>query len=308
MKDVVYALVFAFGGILKSKTMKFASITGLVVTLLWIVIGYLLWPHIVAFSSSLLVLIPFSMIRSNGAWMLSIFVWFELILITFALIFAFFGGFVSAKVSKTKYNTFAIGILITAALFWTIVWFYKGGAIHQELIRFLTWLPFETIDKGLSFIIGIYLIYTAIITTMIFVASGLNYFFIKEIAQEMYPQDESIKRHELKVLRFTLKDALIFLVASIVAIPLLFVPILNFIVQIALWMWLMKDTFVYDNLSLLGSDTDKEALKEHKAAFWSISAFSALFNLIPVLNLYGPFFGELAMFHYLKDQQHNQRL
>lgn len=309
MKHVVYAILSAFKEMLNFKAIRFALIIGFVVSAVWIVIGFLFWHHITAFSSYFLELIPFSMLRSNGAWMLSIFLWFELVLITFSIIFAFLGNFISRSISRRRSNLYVLLIILASVIFWGGVWFYQGSYIYQQLLHLLTWLPFETIDKGLAFIIGIYIIYTAIVTTMIFVASSFNYYFIKLIQKKLYPQEKIVKNREIKAIKYTLRDMAIFIVVSIIAIPLLFVPVLNFIIQIALWSWLMKDTFVYDNLSLLSQkEVTKEQLKEHKYAFWSISIFAALFNLIPILNVFGPFFGELAVYHYIKDQRISEKI
>jgi hypothetical protein len=308
MGDVIAAILFAFRGVFTFKAMKIASITGVLVSIFWIAVGYFEWQHITAFSSPFLVVLPFSILRSNGAWMLSAFLWFEVVLVTFALILALFGNFASERFSKNMHNAFAVVTILVVAAFWSVVWFYKGSYIHEQLLHMLSWLPFETIDKGVSFIIGIYLVYTAVITTMIFMASLLNHSFIKKIQMQAYGEEEIVKSNEVKVIKYTLRDVAIFLAASIVAIPLLFVPFLNFFVQIALWTWLMKDTFVYDNLSLVVNKVDKEKLHSHKGAFWTISVFTSFFNLVPVLNFYGPFFGELAMYHYIRKQQQKERL
>jgi len=81
----------------------------------------------------------------------------------------------------------------------------------------------------------------------------------------------------------------------------LFIPILNILIQIALWIWLIKDTISYDAAALSFEKVDSEAHQKHKIAIWFISLFTALFNFIPILNIFGPYFGEIAMFHYMKN-------
>ena len=111
----------------------------------------------------------------------------------------------------------------------------------------------------------------------------------------------TIEENEFKTFKYTLKDTGIFIAASIIAFPLLFVPVVNFIVQIALWVWLIKDTFAYDTASLFVKDLTKEKLKEHQLAIWGISTLGALFNFIPIFNIFGPYFSELSMFYYFKE-------
>lgn len=299
MGYVARVLFKTFEEILSVKVIRLALMVGFIVSLVWGIVGYIYWSKIIALTSHIIHWVPFSMLESNGALMLEIFSWFLLILLTFALVFAFVGNFMAGNTSKNKANIYALLIIASSAVFWSFIWWHNLGYIHAHLVRFTAWLPFKTLDEGLSVILGIYIIYTVIITTMILITSILNGYFIKTILN-----DEIVKNKEIKTIQYTLRDMVIFLVISILIIPILFIPILNVIVQIALWSWLMKDTFVYDNLSLLSSGAvNKEQLHAHKKAFWSISIFTAFFNFIPIISFIGPFFGELAVYHYIEDQK-----
>ncbi len=300
MLNFIDSVLFAFKEILNFQTMRLALGVGAAINFIWILIGYIFWDSIVAFSASFLSLLPFSMISSNGAWMLSTFLWFQLVLITFALIFAFFGNLILNNISKEKYGSFSIVVALFSAFFWGIVWFFEGDYIYAQFLKLVTWLPFETIEKGLAYLIGFYFIYSAIIVSMIFVTSAMSKVFLESIKDRNFPYDTFVEDNEVKTVVYTFKDAFIYVVASIVLFPLFFVPVVNFFIQIILWVWLIKDTFVFDSASLLMQNPDKEKLKEHRGAFWGISAIVALFNFVPVFNIFGPFFGQIAMFHYLK--------
>ncbi len=303
MRDIVHSLIFSFKEILHWSILKYIFISGSIVSLFWIFIGYLLWSPIVLLGSYILELIPFSMIRSNGAWMLSSLLWFQLVLITFALIFAFFGNFIIQNFSKEKYPSFSIIVIICSAIFWSIVWIFQGEYIYQQFLKLLTWLPFETIEKAISYMIGFYIIYSAIIVTMLFIASLFNKQIIKEINTRHFINDTNVKGHAFKSFEYTIKDILIFSVASLVAFPLFFIPIINFIVVVILWVWLIKNTFKYNAMSMVFDKIDNTDLKKYDFATLVISFIAALFNFVPILNLFGPFFGEIAMFHYIKSQK-----
>ena len=294
------AIVFGFREILTWNTMKHALISGILVSALWVGIGFLLWDHLIALSSHILELVPFSMVRSNGAWMLSTFLWFQLVLLTFALIFAFFGNFVLRSVSKEKYTSFSILVAVGSAIFWGIVWFFKGSYIYHQFLQLLTWLPFETIEKGIASLIAFYLIYNGIVVTMLYVASLLSEPIIASVEKRHFPEDEVVRDHVFSSAGYTIKDSFIFTLASILAFPLLFIPIINIVTQIILWMWLIKDTVSYDAAALVYEKVEKEEIKKHRLALWTISFITALFNFIPIFNIFGPFFGEISMFHYLK--------
>ena len=303
MKNAMKSVVFGFKEILNWHTMYYVLISGLLVTAVWTGIGFYFWDGLMSLSSHIIGLVPFSMIRSNGAWMLSTFLWLQAVLLTFALVFAFFGNLILRRVSKEKYTYFSLIVAGLSAILWAVVWFFKGNYIYHQFLKLLTWLPFETIDKGIAFLIGFYLIYNAIVMTLLFVASIFSEAIVVSVEKRHFDDKEVVRDHSFNVIGYTLKDTLIFAGISLLAFPLLFIPVLNIIVQISLWIWLIKDTLTYDAASLSYETVNKEELKAHKAGIWYISLMTALFNFIPVLNLFGPYFGEIAMFHYMKSVQ-----
>jgi hypothetical protein len=303
MKELSKAIIFGFKEILHWHTMKYIILSGVVVTLLWLGVGIAVWDSLIGLSAKILELVPFSMVRSNGAWMLSTFLWFQLTLITFALVFAFFGNLILRKVSKERYSVFTVLTLLGSALLWGIIWFFKGEYIYGEFLKLMTWLPFETIEKGVAFLIGFYLIYNAIIVTMLFVASMFSEPIIEDIEIREFAEDDVVRDNIFQTIRYTFKDSLLFIGISLIAFPLLFIPILNIFIQIALWIWLTKDTISYDALSLTHEHVEKSMLNQYRGAVWFISFVSVLFYFVPVLNIFGPFFGTIAMFYYLKEQK-----
>jgi len=303
MHDFMDAIIFGFKEILRARTIKYAMVSGIIISSIWIGIGVLFWNDIITFSSSILSLLPFSMLRSNGAWMLSTFLWLQLVLLTFALIFTFFGNLIVGKMNREHYSLFSIFIGLVSAVFWGVVWFFKADYIYAQFLKLLTWLPFETIEKGVAYLIGFYFIYTAIIVSLIFVTSLTSTPFLAHVREKYFPYDRMYDDNEITTLKQAFRDAGIFLVASLVSFPLLFIPVLNFIILVALWVWLMKDTILSDASAFVFGDIDKERLKEYKVAIWGISFIGSLFNFIPVFNAFGPYFTELAMFHYLKDKR-----
>jgi hypothetical protein len=307
MKEIMHAILFGFKEILTWNTMKRALVIGLLVTVFWAGVGFVFWENIISFGAKVVELVPFSMVRSNGAWMLFAFAWLQLVLITFALIFAFFGNMILRTVSKERYTSFSLIVIAISAIFWSTIWFFNADVIYNQLLKLLTWLPFETVEKSIGFLLGFYLIYSAIIATMVVLVSLFSKPLLSNIQKRAFPELSLVKTNLFSSMRYTLKDALIYLLISLIALPLLFVPILNLTILLLLWVWLMKDTFRYDAASLLFEKVDKERIKEHRSAIWIISFVAALFNFVPVLNLFGPFFGEIAMFHYFVENHTHQK-
>ncbi len=300
MKNVINAMMFAFKEVVTWNTMKYILLSGFMVTVVWMGIGYLIWDWMVALSSRILELVPFSMVRANGAWMLSTFLWFQAVLLTFALIYAFMGNFIVRKVSPDKYTSFSIWVILGSSLLWAVVWYFKGSEIYHQFLKLLTWLPFETIEKGIAFLIAFYLIYNAIIVTMVFVSSLFSEQIISSVESRHFEGDDVNRDHEFKIIKYTLKDTVLFMLASLVAFPLLFIPVINILVQVVLWIYLLKDTISYDAAALVYENVDKKEIKKHYFALSVISNTAVLFNFVPILNFFGPYFGEIASFHYLK--------
>ncbi len=303
MQDFMDAVFFGFKGIFQTKTIKFAMLSALMISAVWLVVGMIFWNGITAFTSSILEFIPFSMLRSNGAFMLSAFLWLQAVLITFALFFAFVGNSIIEKVDNEKYAALTVKIGLISALFWGVVWFFIHSYVYAQFLKLLTWLPFETVEKGLAYLIAFYLIYTGIIVTMIFITSLFSSSYLSEIRVQFCPYDRMYDEYEYKTVIKTLKDAGVFLALSIISFPLLFIPVLNFFILVGLWTWMMKDTISFDAAAFVFGEVEKEKLDEYKGAIWGLNIIGSFFNFIPVFNVFGPYFTELALFYYFKEKR-----
>ncbi len=295
MNELLYALIESFKTIVKWNVAKFALLSGMALMVIWFGIGFVLWHQLVGFTASLLEFIPFALIKSNGAWMLSSVIFIQTVFITFAFVIIIFGIFIMEKSNIKKYPFYIIMIAFGIILFWTVIWYFNHTAIHHALSKLLTWLPFETIEQSMAYLFAVYLLYSLfIVSLLLFVGMfsenildmGLGY-SLKKISR-------------IKIITYTLKDGAVYLILSLLFFPLLFIPVINFFIQIGVWMWLGKNTFSYDMGSIFyNEDRLKEMIKEHRFSIWFITFTASLFNLVPVLNIFGPYFGEFAMYYYM---------
>jgi uncharacterized protein involved in cysteine biosynthesis len=189
--------------------------------------------------------------------------------------------------------------MVLSAIFWMAIWWFNSDLIHTKIEVFLKTLPYTTIEHSLAYLFTIYMVYNAIVITMLFMVNIFNRPLIKHLSTKHY-DGELEHHHTLQAFSYTIKDTIIFIAISLIAFPILFIPILNFIVQIVLWMWLTKDTLQYNTASLVFDEFNEAKLKAHRGDVWSISFVTVLFNFIPVFNIFAPFFGEITMFHYWK--------
>lgn len=300
MGNVVESIAVAFKELLSWNSIKYALIVGIASFTLWIVIGALFWDSLVSVSSYIIDLVPFSMVRANGSWMLSAFLWLQLTLISYAIFYAFFGSFLMRKLHINRYALFSLTIIALSGIMWGIVWYFKGGVIHDELNRLLTLLPFETVEKANAFLILFFMLYNGMVVFTLFTTSFFSKGIVRAIESNYFKDAEVVRDNLFNSIGHTVKDTVIFALLSIVLFPLLFIPLVNIVVQFILWLFLTKDTLAYDGAALSYKDVSQAPIKEHKAAIWSIASVAVAFNFIPIVNFFGPLFGELAMFHYFK--------
>ena len=304
MNELIYAIVSSFKTIIQWKISKLALISGVSLMIVWIIIGLILWHPLTSFTASLLNFVPFALIKSNGAFMLSSLLFVQAILVSLAFIIIILSTVIVKDAKEKRFPLFIISIALVVIAFWVVIWFFNHAVIYTYLEKVLTWLPFATIEKAMSYIFALYILYSFYVVSLLLFVST----FSREILK-MGSDDEIEKRSNKRIFIFTARDSLIFLIVSIIAFPLFFVPIVNFFVQILVWVWLIKDTFSYDIGDIFYNEDDiKKMKKEHKIALWSISFMSAMFNFIPILNIYSPYFGEFALYHYFDEYENKLRL
>ncbi|PHS40384.1 MAG: hypothetical protein COB07_04615 [Sulfurovum sp.] len=307
MKETLNAIYSGFREILTWHTMRYALISGAIVALIWAVIGFFAWDILVGLSTSFIELLPFKIIRSDGASMLSAFIWIQLVLVTFAFIYIFIGNFILRSLDRDKYTAFTILTIFGTSLFWAVVWFFMHDYIHAQLVNFLSTLPFETIKKGFASLMAFYFIYNGVVMTMVFFASFFSAPLMRAIEEKNGTEANLVQTNRFRSMKYTLKDSLIFTALVIVLFPLVFIPVIDMFVQLALWSWFIKNTMSYDAASLVYEEKQEEEIAKHKPAVWFISFVTVLFNFLPIFNIFGPFFGEIAMFRYFKNIKEAQK-
>jgi len=296
MNNIFYALIESFKTITKQNISKFALLSGMGLALFWTVIGFFIWHPLIDLTTHLLDFVPFALIKDNGVWMFSSIVFIQAIFISFAFIIIIFNSTIIKDSKKQKYPLYILSIAFGVIFFWAIIWYANHISIHTALAKILTWFPFKTIEQSISYIFAIYILYSLFIISLLFFVS-----FFSEKILNLGLNYNINKNFKFQIIKWTLKDSLIYLIASIVLFPLLFIPIINFLAQILVWMWLGKDTIIFDIGTIF---YDKENIKnmkqQHRFAIWFILFTASLFNFVPLLNIFSPYFGEFAMYYYLE--------
>ena len=299
MRELLVGFIDGLEEVLRWRTTLTVVVFAAISILIWTIVGNLFWPRFLTISNLLVEWLPFAMLRSNGAWMLSTFLWLQSILMTVALLSLLLTVTVYRSLPKGNFTNAAGWLLLASTLFWSTVWFFKGTAIYHGVLKLLSLLPFDTVENGVSILMIFYFLYNAAIITMLFLTSLYAPVLLRRAREEVFPYESIHAEAELRSVGYTLRDTAIFIVASLLLMPLLFIPVLNIVIQLLLWIWLVKDTFTYDVGALFFSSAELKRLKKGNRQLWAIAAVTAMFNFFPLLNFAGPFIGEIMMFHYL---------
>jgi len=282
------------------NVIKIALLTGIPLALIWLGIAMVMWEPTVSFTGMFISWIPFSILKANGAFLIGGFVWFTAVLVTFALIVAFGNVLIFRHVSAEKYNLFSILLLLVIALGWTLFALLNWDFVYGEVSRVLAWFPFETLEKGVSAMLAALIFYNMFIVTLAIVVLVLRKYFLHKLQVRDYPEVEMIDSKErVKFLPIALKDAVIFFVLLALFFPLLFVPFFNILVQVLLWAWLIKESYFLGASSLYATKEEIESFRKHQFVLWGIAVVASVLNLIPVINIFAPFFAMIMYFHWV---------
>lgn len=299
MRELLNSFFAGIDEVLRWRTMLAILVFAAISTGIWTIVGYLFLPQLVAFTDKLVDWLPFAMLRSNGAWMLSTFIWLQAIMVTIALLSLLLTVTVYRQLPKEKYTIAAVLTVLGATGLWTVIWFFKGDLIYHLVLEWITTLPFDTVENGVSYLLMVYILYNAVIITMTFFVSLYSPVLLRRARENHYPFESIHTEAQMRSFGYTLRDTIIFLTASLLLMPLLFIPVLNVFVQLLLWVWLVKDTFTYDVGALFYTKDELHRVKRYNGMLWAIAGVTALFNFFPLINFAGPFVGEVMMFHYL---------
>jgi hypothetical protein len=308
MIRVLESISEAIAELFKWKLNVRVIVTGVVTTLIWGLLGWLVWPYLYGLSSEIMNLLPFAMLRSDGAYIFIALVWALGTMVTFAVTMLFFGEFISRKVSGEKYVFFLPMLISGIALFWGAIVYIFFDKLYVIFVRILTSLPFEFTEKGVAGLIALYVIYNGIIVTLVAITSIRGKYILEPIRKEKYP-NEKLEGGMIRTIGATLKGIAIFLGASLVLFPLFFIPMLNIAVEAALYIWLFRDVFKRDVCALYCTEEERATHEAHiSAAQWVVAAIAALMAFIPFVNFFAPVFGEITAFHYLMKSKEDKRL
>ncbi|WP_456450537.1 EI24 domain-containing protein [Hydrogenimonas sp.] len=306
MRQISGFMLRSVRDMLRWNVLRIALFVGIPFMVLWIWIGFEIWDYLVAVASMIISWIPFSIVKANGALFIIFFIWFILVLVSFAAITALVGPPLLRHFKEKTYYVYTFTSLMLLSAAWAVVLMAKWDFINAQIQQLLTELPFQTVADASAWLLAFYLLYNAFILTLFILISIFRKIYLEPIRQKEYPHvtlpDERLKkRHHGRLVW----DAILFVLFSLVAFPILFIPMANVLVQWVLWAWLYRESYFLSTCNLYCTSDDYEELKKHGVVASAISLMTAMLNFLPVINIFAPFFAQLMFFHWIMEHKGN---
>ncbi len=300
-------LVKSVRDMLSLDTIKLALFTGTPLFFLWLGLGWLFWDPVVALTTKIITWIPFSVVRANGAFIITFFIWFVAVLVSYALFIGLFSGFLLGGKKESRFEALNFTLIFLFAIVWAAVIVLNWQWFNYEIQQFLTILPFDTVAQGLAWLLAFYFFYNLFLVSEYLVIYAFREAFIKALMEKHLGEMElaSSDISQTSTYAKLYWNILLFFVVSILILPLLFIPIANFLAVWFVWAWLYKESAFLGVCSVLCTKEFYEKLREHKAYLLAASLTAALLNFIPIISFFTPFFVMDLYFHWIMDNKTN---
>ncbi len=297
-------LIKSVRDMLSLDTIKLALFTGVPIAALWGIVGWIFWDSVVNLTTHIINWIPFSIVRANGAFIITFFIWFSAVLISYAIFIGLFSGFLLAQKKESRYEAINFTLIFILSAFWAAIIFYAWPILDTKIQYFLTVLPFQTVAEGIAWLLAIYIFYNLFLITEYLTVFIFKEPFIQALLEKHYPDFELSKPTQTaRAYSRLFFDITLFFALSLLSIPILFIPIANFLVIWFLWAWLYKESAFLGICSLICTKEEIEKLREHKLYLLSASLVAALLNFIPIISFFTPFFVMTLYFHWVMEEK-----
>ena len=193
---------------------------------------------------------------------------------------------------------FILKIGVSSVAIWTIFFIYFWDSFENFIISFLSWIPSESVQEGITYISAPLVGYSLVLITISVLTSLFSDKLIISLAKKHYPNQKIVDDVSITgSIIVTIKSIVIFVALFLLLFPLIFIPIFGQVVLLYLWSILLKEPTVHDVGGLFISD--KRVLKEKRKKSTIIAMIASLFNYIPFVNLFAPIFAQIVFMHHI---------
>jgi len=190
-----------------------------------------------------------------------------------------------------------ISLAITSILTWNM-W----DVLNNIISSYLSWIPWEWLQtsgaSGATFSLA-YMLFIIIVSLL---TSLYSEKLLIALAKKRYTDIPVVGSANITTsILLTLKASIIFLLLFVITLPLLFIPMFGQVLVLYLWSILLKEPTIYDVGALFIND--KKILKEKKKKTRVLAMIAALFNYIPLVNIFAPVFAQILFLHHILGEE-----
>ncbi|WP_373032861.1 EI24 domain-containing protein [Sulfurovum sp.] len=186
-----------------------------------------------------------------------------------------------------------ISLAVTSLLTWNL-W----DTFNTLISSYLSWIPWEWLQTSGASVATFSLAYMLFIIIVSLLTSLYSEKLLISLAKKRYPDVPVVGSANITTsILLTLKASIIFLLLFMITLPLLFIPMFGQVLVLYLWSILLKEPTIYDVGALFIND--KKVLKEKKKKTRILAMIAALFNYVPLVNIFAPVFAQILFLHHI---------
>ena len=176
------------------------------------------------------------------------------------------------------------------------------GLVTNIIASYLSWIPWEWVQTSGASVAAFSFTYMLFIIMVALLTSLYSEKLLIALAKKRYPDVPVVGSANIATsILLTLKASVVFLLLFIITLPLLFIPLLGQVLILYLWSILLKEPTIYDVGALFINE--KKTLKEKKKKTRVLAMIAALFNYIPLVNIFAPVFAQILFLHHVLKQE-----
>ncbi|GIT98645.1 EI24 domain-containing protein [Sulfurovum sp. TSL1] len=186
----------------------------------------------------------------------------------------------------------SISLALTLLFAWNL-W----GLLTDIIASYLSWIPWEWLQTSGASVGTFMFTYMIFIIIVSLLTSLYSEKLLIALAKKRYPDIPVVGSANLTTsILLTLKASIVFLVLFILTLPLLFIPIFGQVWILYLWSVLLKEPTMYDVGALFIKE--KKIRREKKKKTTVLAMMAALFNYIPLVNIFAPVCAQILFLHH----------
>jgi len=181
--------------------------------------------------------------------------------------------------------------IVIAALFWGVVFFIFHTQIKHFILYIVGHIPFigskSLVADTIEAVGGIFIYYELLIMTSVMMVGIIADKVVDRVNNKYYQLEKRGFGTFIGSMSVSIKQNALFFILFVIFIPAMFIPGVNILVNIILWMILIKKPTFYDSIAMIASkDEYSNLLNSNKTKTFLITLLGAALFLVPFFGVF----------------------